>query len=180
MTALVIGCSQQDDLPLNASDPGADSETMELVNTSRPDLGDDPTVSAATEESGGTTTTASSESAADVMPEDESQEQSINQVSPEATRSEGSSSWAVVVAGASDPYDNLLEDAVTELGAAGFSAQITSCDVGAAQALQMSPTSTFTVSVYYDSEAAATQGVTDLGSFGITGVATQIETSCPE
>ncbi len=179
LAALALGCSEQNDPLFSANDPAAEGETAEPDTTSDSDVGDDSTAPSA-EQTGGTTTTTPSENAVDAVSDDEPQEQPVNQVSAEDTPPEGATSWAVVVAGASDPYDTLLQDAVTELGAAGFTAQITNCDVGAAQALQMSPTGTFTVSVYYESETAATQGVTDLAASGITGVATRIETSCPE
>ncbi len=88
--------------------------------------------------------------------------------------------WVVVVAGASDPYDSLLVGAMSELEKEGFETQITNCDLGAADALQMSNEGTFTVSAYFVSEVAASEGQEQLAQAGLEGVLAEITTRCPE
>ncbi len=180
VTAVAVGCSQPGDPVASSNDLATGSIPVESDGAPGTMAhGEGSTGSSTVVATAASPTTAVTTSNPTVSA-DKPTEQPVNLVAPEDTQPEGSSSWAVVVAGASDPYDTLLEDTVAELSAAGFSALITNCDHGAADALQMSPAGTFTVSVYYDSEAAAAQGVTDLAAAGIAGVATPIETSCPD
>ena len=88
--------------------------------------------------------------------------------------------WAVVVAGASDPYDVLLADSVADLAAAGHIAEITNCDRGAAEALQMAADGTFTVGVHFESEQWASEAQAALASIGIEGIVTPITVACPK
>ena len=91
----------------------------------------------------------------------------------------GDSAWAVVVAGASDPFDPLLATTVDQLAAAGYTTTITNCDVGAAVALGMQPDTSFTVSVYAADESAAGLLVDDLEQSALPGVVTRITVECP-
>ena len=91
----------------------------------------------------------------------------------------GESSWAVVVAGASDPFDPLLAEAVQDLAAEGYETTITNCDVGAADALRMQPGESYTVSVYAADEAAAVALSADLEQRGFGGPVAQVLVECP-
>ncbi len=179
LAVLAIGCAERGDPLLRADDPNhAESTIMrELPDVAGVDS-DEARRSLADGEPKATTVGADSDPAASDGGTERG-EQPVNEVSPEEALLEGPRPWAVVVAGASDPYDPLLEDAVVELRTAGWSVQITNCDVGAANALQMSPTGTFTVSVYYDSHTEALEGVSDLAASEIAGVVAPAEVSCP-
>lgn len=91
----------------------------------------------------------------------------------------GESAWAVVVAGASDPFDPLLGATVEDLAAAGFPSTITNCDVGAASAIGMQPGASFTVSVYASNEADAELLMAELDESGLAGPVTEITVQCP-
>ena len=92
----------------------------------------------------------------------------------------GARSWAVVVAGASDPYDPSLSETVEVLANAGYSSTITNCDQGAAEALGMEPSESYTVSVYGPDEDVAAELVEALDEIGLTdGVVTEILVNCP-
>ncbi len=93
---------------------------------------------------------------------------------------EGRQLWAVVLAGASEPSDPLLEETVSDLSRAGHETNVTNCDRGAAEALGMNPSESYTVSVYADSEEAAMILLNDVAPRGIVGVITQIRVECPE
>lgn len=91
----------------------------------------------------------------------------------------GASAWAVVVAGASDPFDPLLEDTVGLLEQAGYSTTITNCDVGAAEAIALQPQTSFTVSVYVANEPDATALSEMFEADGLPVAATEIVVQCP-
>ncbi len=66
----------------------------------------------------------------------------------------GSPLWALVLAGASEPRDPLLDGAVAEAARLGYMATSTNCDEGAPEALGMAPGG-YTVSIYFADRAAA-------------------------
>lgn len=90
----------------------------------------------------------------------------------------GASAWAVVIAGASDPFDPPLEDAEQQVLNAGYDTTITNCDVGAATALGMAPDSSFTVSVYAADEQNASVLATALDAAGLAGEIAEISVDC--
>ena len=91
----------------------------------------------------------------------------------------GDSVWAVVVAGASDPFEPFLGDVVDDLAAAGFETTITNCDVGAAEAIGMQPSASFTVSVYASDEASAELLAAELDQSGLGGPVAELVVQCP-
>ncbi len=90
------------------------------------------------------------------------------------------SGWVLVIAGASDPYDPILTDTLSEIGDLGFDSRISNCDQGAAEAIGMSPDGTFTLSAPFASEAAAVDAAAVLASSQIDSVAAEIVVACPE
>lgn len=91
----------------------------------------------------------------------------------------GATAWAVVVAGASDPFDPLLGETVDLVAAAGHTTTITNCDVGAAEALGMQPALSYTISVYAADESAAGLLAASLDAAGLPGVVTEVSVICP-
>ncbi len=91
----------------------------------------------------------------------------------------GATAWAVVVAGASDPFDPLLGETVELVAAAGHRTTITNCDVGAAAALGMQPQVSFTVSVYAADQSSADRLAESLEAVGLPGVVTEVSAVCP-
>jgi hypothetical protein len=85
----------------------------------------------------------------------------------------------VVLAGASEPDAPVLVAAVEAATAAGYTTGPTDCDFGAAEALGISDTGTYTVSVYLSSEADAQAALAAFEATGLTGgVVAQVETFC--
>ena len=91
----------------------------------------------------------------------------------------GATAWAVVIAGASDPFDPLLGETVDLVAAAGHTTTITNCDVGAAEALGMQPAVSYTISVYAADEDAADRLAASLETVGLPGVVTEVSVVCP-
>ena len=90
----------------------------------------------------------------------------------------GASAWAVAIAGASDQFDPRLEETEQEILSAGFDTTITNFDVGAALALGMAPSTSFTVSVYAADEQNATGLAEALAGMGLPGEVTEIVVDC--
>ena len=88
--------------------------------------------------------------------------------------------WAVVLAGASQPNDPLLAEVVAEVADLGHDVTPTNCDRGAADVLGMSPESTFTVSIHFDTEVAASAALDDLTAADIPGHLAEIDIVCPD
>ena len=91
----------------------------------------------------------------------------------------GDSVWAVVVAGASDPFDPILEDTVGLVTDAGHDTTITNCDEGAAEAIGMLPDASFTVSVYAATPDAAAVLHEELAAAGLPGAISEVLVRCP-
>ena len=90
----------------------------------------------------------------------------------------GGSAWAVVIAGAADPFDPLLEDTVANLTAEGYETLITNCDVGAAEAIGMQAALSYTVSVYAQDRENA-EGLADiLRENDLSGTVAQVSVDC--
>lgn len=89
-----------------------------------------------------------------------------------------STKWAVVLAGSSSQYDALLKETTAIATKAGYESSITNCDRGAAEAIQMNPTDTFTISVYADSEEAAAKVLADFKQLNIVGSIVLVEIDC--
>lgn len=87
--------------------------------------------------------------------------------------------WAVVLAGASEPGDPLLEATVADLDRDGHKTSPTNCDRGAAETLGMNPIGTYTVSVYAESQADAFGLRDQLVSIGLFGEVTEVFVECP-
>lgn len=92
----------------------------------------------------------------------------------------GARRWAVVLAGASEPSDPILELAVADATGAGLEGAVTNCDRGAAEALGMAPAGTYTVSVYADTNEAAEALLGRLVGMGVEGVVAAIVQECPD
>lgn len=91
----------------------------------------------------------------------------------------GDSGWAVVVAGASDPFDPLLSETIQLVQAQGHDTTITNCDGGAAESIGMQPLVSFTVSAYSFSEAGANELAESLDIAGLPGTVVEITVACP-
>lgn len=92
---------------------------------------------------------------------------------------EGQTGWALVLAGAQQPFDALLEETVNIAANKGYETTATNCDQGAAEALQMDPDTTYTVSIHTDSKEKATTLLDEFSGIGIEGVVTRVTTGCP-
>ena len=86
--------------------------------------------------------------------------------------------WAVVLAGASTPGDPLLDAAASEVAPLGHEPEITNCDRGAAEAVGMKPTETYTISLHFRTEEEATEAFAELEALGIPAVVVLVEASC--
>lgn len=91
--------------------------------------------------------------------------------------SHGELTWAVVLAGGSDPSDPAIVAAEEAASAAGYTAGWTDCDEGAAEALGM-PGGTLTISVYFDTEEYARAAQAAFAAQGVEGVVAQVRTMC--
>ena len=90
----------------------------------------------------------------------------------------GASAWAVVIAGATDPFDSLLEGTLENLTAQGYETLITNCDVGAAEAIGMQPVVSYTVSAYANDRENA-EGLADiLREIDLGGTVAQVSVDC--
>lgn len=100
---------------------------------------------------------------------------------PERVPEHGGTTWAAVLAGSADPSDPALEAAVEAATAAGYTTGPTDCDVGAAEVLglEAGQVGIVTVSVYFETEAAATQALQAFHERGTAGGAVgQVQTFC--
>jgi hypothetical protein len=88
--------------------------------------------------------------------------------------------WAVVLAGASTPGDEILLAAVDDAASAGFDAAPTNCDDGAAEALGMAGDGTYTVSLHYATEAEAIAASDMLAAGGVASAVAEVATACPD
>lgn len=88
--------------------------------------------------------------------------------------------WVLVVAGASDPYDRLLTDTMTQMEGLGIEGRISNCEKGTAEALGMAVEGTFTLSAPIDSQAAVADALAVLSSDGIDAVAAEVVVACPD
>ncbi len=88
--------------------------------------------------------------------------------------------WAVVLAGSSQPRDQILEAAIADAALAGYEATPTNCDLGASDALGMASRGSYTVSVYFNTEKEADAAVIDLAALSIIGVVVNVQMSCPD
>lgn len=89
----------------------------------------------------------------------------------------GGLTWAVVLAGASDPSDQAIVAAEEAATAAGYTTGFTDCDEGAAEALGM-PGGTVTISVYFDTEEYARAAQAAFAAQGIEGEVAEVRTMC--
>ena len=97
---------------------------------------------------------------------------------PEAESvTQGGTTWAVVLAGASEVGDPALAAAAEAARRAGYAAGPTDCDVGAPEAVGLSA-GDFTVSVYLDSEADANLARVGLSLRGVEGTVAEVQTFC--
>lgn len=112
--------------------------------------------------------------AADEPPADVESESTTEPATPAET------AWVLVLAGASDPYDPILTDTLSEVGDLGYESRISNCDQGAAEAIGMAPEGTFTLSALFGSEAAAVEASAVLASSQIEGLVTEVVVACPE
>jgi hypothetical protein len=93
---------------------------------------------------------------------------------------QGSDTWALVLAGSDDPSSSALAEAEDRARAAGYRTGPTDCDMGAADALGLpSSGGILTVSVYFTSEAEARQAQSAFEALGQPGgVVAQVQTYC--
>lgn len=89
----------------------------------------------------------------------------------------GDPTWAVVLAGASDPEDPSFVEAELIATEAGYTTGFTDCDEGAAEALGM-PAGTITTSVYFETEADARAAAVAFAARGVDGVVAEVRTFC--
>ena len=92
----------------------------------------------------------------------------------------GAPTWAVVLAGAEAIDEPSLVAAATAAKQAGYSAGSTDCDQGAKEALGLtSEAQIYTVSVYFDTQAAARAALAAFGEKGFAGgVVAEVRTFC--
>ena len=89
----------------------------------------------------------------------------------------GGSTWAVILAGATNADDPVLTDATRSAEDAGYTTGPTDCDQGAAEAIGQ-PEGALTVSVYFDTEADALAAALAFDSRGVNGVVAEVQTFC--
>lgn len=89
----------------------------------------------------------------------------------------GGTVWAVILAGADELDDPVLEGAVEVAADAGYTAYPTDCDVGAPEALGLDD-SAATVSVYFATEAAAEEARAAFEARGIGVTVAEVQTYC--
>lgn len=91
----------------------------------------------------------------------------------------GGTTWAVVLAGASDIDDPAIVAAGEAAAAAGYMTGPGNCDLGAAEALGLDPAGiVYTLSVYLETEADAHAAQAAFAARGVDGVVAQLQTYC--
>lgn len=89
----------------------------------------------------------------------------------------GGDIWAVVLAGSNDFEDPGFVAAQAAADEAGYTTGATDCDLGAAEALGL-PEGTYTISVYFDTEAIAEQARAAFEARSVPGVVAMVQTYC--
>ncbi|HEY6634770.1 MAG TPA: hypothetical protein VI141_04065 [Acidimicrobiia bacterium] len=94
-----------------------------------------------------------------------------------ASLEHGGDIWAVVLAGSDDFDDPGFVAAQAAADEAGYTTGPTDCDLGAAEALGL-PDGTYTISVYFDTEAIAEQARAAFEARSVPGVVALVQTFC--
>ncbi len=89
----------------------------------------------------------------------------------------GGTTWAVVLAGAEDADDPVIQDAIQAAEDAGYVTGPTDCDEGAADALGATGY-VLTVSVYFETESDARAAAAAFQARGVDGVVAEVQTFC--
>ncbi len=98
---------------------------------------------------------------------------------PRESLEHGGEAWVVILAGAGDFDDPVLDEAVTAAADAGYTTGATDCDSGAAEALGMpADEHVVSVSVYFETAADAEAALVAFEARGVSGTVATVTTYC--
>lgn len=86
--------------------------------------------------------------------------------------------WSVVLAGSADFDDPVLDQAIADAAAAGYTVGKTDCDEGAAEAIGMDGSGVYTITIYLNSQADANAAATAFAARGVDATVALVTLFC--